>query len=387
MKQLSLLVAVVALAGSVQPLRAQAPPATASPKSTIVERVLVRVNGEIFTQSQLTQRQVAAVRDMDPAKRDDAKLADTIAQITPGLLVTAVDRLLLVQRGRELGVKFTDDQFKEAVANVKKQNNLDDDGLKKALEQEGLTMEELRQQFEETFLIQAVQQREIGPSMSITQEEQRQYYDKHKPDFMTPLTVTVREILVPVTTSTTQGQSMFSVADDKTSKAKIDALRARALAGEDFAKLVAEASESTTKAAGGLIGPVNVEDLTTGLRDALASLQPGGVTPPLRGPRGYQIFKLESRSTPEQRPFEDVRADIERAIRDERIDPETEKMLARLRTQAVIEWKDDGFRQMYEKQLTAEAAAPPTAGAPAPANSPAVPSAPVSPAAAPPAAP
>jgi hypothetical protein len=82
-----------------------------------------------------------------------------------------------------------------------------------------------------------------------------------------------------------------------------------------------------------------------------------------------------------------VRADIERAIRDERIDPETEKMLARLRTQAVIEWKDDGFRQMYEKQLTAEAAAPPTAGAPAPANSPAVPSAPVSPAAAPPAAP
>jgi peptidyl-prolyl cis-trans isomerase SurA len=358
-------------APSPSPASIAAPPANAgaAPKSAIVERVLVRVNGEILTQSQLTQRQIQALRDMDPAKRNDANLEATVAQITPDLLVTAVDELLLVQRGREMGVKFTDEQFKDAIDNIKKDNKLDDEAFKAALKQEGLTLDELRQQLEKTFLIRAVQQREIGPSMSVTQEEQRQYYEKHKADFMTPLTVTLREILVTVPTTTQRGQSVFSVGSDNAAKAKIEALRARAAAGEDFVALVNEASESSTKASGGLIGPVNFADLTTALQNALNALQPGGVTPPLRGTRGYQIFKLETRSTPELRPFDAVRPEIERAIRDERIDPETQKMLARLRTQAVIEWKDDNFKEMYEKQIAKQAApaATPSSSSSAPA--------------------
>jgi peptidyl-prolyl cis-trans isomerase SurA len=358
-------------APSPSPASIAAPPANAgaAPKSAIVERVLVRVNGEILTQSQLTQRQIQALRDMDPAKRNDANLEATVAQITPDLLVTAVDELLLVQRGREMGVKFTDEQFKDAIDNIKKDNKLDDEAFKAALKQEGLTLDELRQQLEKTFLIRAVQQREIGPSMSVTQEEQRQYYEKHKADFMTPLTVTLREILVTVPTTTQRGQSVFSVGSDNAAKAKIEALRARAAAGEDFVALVNEASESSTKASGGLIGPVNFADLTTALQNALNALQPGGVTPPLRGTRGYQIFKLETRSTPELRPFDAVRPEIERAIRDERIDPETQKMLARLRTQAVIEWKDDNFKELYEKQIAKQAApaATPSSSSSAPA--------------------
>jgi peptidyl-prolyl cis-trans isomerase SurA len=372
--QPKVLVAVLVAATFVPPLAAQAPPTgTPAPagapaeapvaqppvgSSSIVERVLVRVNGEILTQSQLTQRQVDALRDMDKSKRDEANLQATLAQITPDLLVAAVDELLLVQRGREMGVKFTDDQFKDSLDRIKKQNNLDDAGLAAALKQEGLTMDELRQQLEKQALIMAVQQREIGPSMSITLEEQRQYYEKHKADFMTPLTVTLREILVPVATSSQSGQSLFRVSDDNTAKAKIESIRARAVAGEDFTKLVSEASESSTKSNGGLVGPVNFEDLTPGLKDALDALQAGGITPAIRGPRGYQIFKLESRSTPEQRSFDSVKAEIERAIRDERLDPETEKMLVRLRQQAVIEWKDDSFKQMYEKRIAEPATAP-----------------------------
>jgi len=337
------------------------------PQGTIVERVLVRVNGEIFTQSQLTMRQVEALRAKQGDNRDDAKLQASLAEITPEVLVSAVDELLLVQRGREIGVKFTEDQFKEALDGIKKDNKLDDAGLKIALAQEGLTLEELREQMERTFLIRAVQQREIGPSMSITQEEERQYYAKHTADFMTPLTVTLREILVQVATSAQKGQNLFSVSDDSTAKTRIDAARARIVAGEDFTKLVTEVSESATKSSGGLIGPVDVEDLTPALREALASLQPGGITLPIRGPRGYQIFKLETRSTQELRGFDAVRQDVERAIRDERLDPETEKMKARLRTQAVIEWKDEGFKHMYEKRV-AEKTGPSPLDAPAPAK-------------------
>ena len=38
-------------------------------RGVIVERVLVRVNGEIFTQTELTQRQVEALRELRRAAR------------------------------------------------------------------------------------------------------------------------------------------------------------------------------------------------------------------------------------------------------------------------------------------------------------------------------
>jgi peptidyl-prolyl cis-trans isomerase SurA len=339
------------------PVAPQVPASPAAPASTIVERVLVRVNGEIFTQSQLTRRQIDALRDLKENARAGSNIEAELTRLTPDLLVAAVDELLLVQQGRELGLTFTEDQFKSALENIKKQNKLDDAGFKTALEQEGLTLEELRQNFERSYLAQGVQQREIGPSMTITLEEQRQYYKRNGDQFMTPLTVTLRELFLNVATRTQGNEQVFSVADDEAAKAKIEEFRKRALAGEDFAALVTANSESATKASGGLVGPVNVEDLSPALKDLVAKLEPGGISEPVRTPRGYQIFKLEQRSVPALRPFDEVRRDIENAIRNERIGPETIKLLARLRTQAVIEWKDETLRQMYETRV-AETAAP-----------------------------
>ncbi len=333
------------------PVQEPAPPPTTAAGKTFVERVLVRVNGEIFTQSQLTQRQIEALRGVE--RTAGTSLQAEIAKVTPGILVAAVDELLLVQQGRELGFTFSDEQFKSAVDNVKKSNNLDDKGLAEAMAQEGLTMEQLRQSFERSYLVQGVQQREIGPSMTITLEEQRQYYKRNSAQFMTPLTVTLRELLVSVPTRTEAGKEVFSAADDQAARTKIEALRKLAIGGDDFAALVLANSESATSKSGGLVGPVNADDLSPALKDLVAGLQTGGVSEPVRVARGYQIFKLEARSTPELQPFDQVRRAIETSIRNERIEPETDKMLARLRTQAVIEWKDEDLRQVYEKQIAA----------------------------------
>ena len=173
---------------------------------------------------------------------------------------------------------------------------------------------------------------------------------------MTPLTVTLRELMIAVPTRTVNGQDTFSAADDASAKARIDALRERAVAGTDFTALVAEASDSTSKTNAGLVGPINAEDLNPALKDAIASLQPGGMTAVFRGPRGYQVFKLENRSVPQLKPFDTVRSEIEQALREERIEPETQKLLSRLRTEAVIEWKDEALRKLYEQELVESAA-------------------------------
>ena len=96
--------------------------------SNIIQNVIVKVNGEILTQTELEQRQTEAVRqeNQDPkdvkSLQDDAKLAAKLSEITPAHSGGGRRRALIVQRGRELGIKFTDENFKSALDNVKKQN-------------------------------------------------------------------------------------------------------------------------------------------------------------------------------------------------------------------------------------------------------------------------
>ena len=118
-----LFAAAMILAASVVPMRGD-----------IIEQVLVKVNGDIITKIELEQRQVAALKQkmagqqIDPESlKNDENLKKALAEVTPAVVVNAIDELLLIQRGRELGLKLSDDQFKSIVANIRKVQGFTDD--------------------------------------------------------------------------------------------------------------------------------------------------------------------------------------------------------------------------------------------------------------------
>jgi peptidyl-prolyl cis-trans isomerase SurA len=339
-------------------------PAGPQPKSEIIQKVIVKVNGEIFTQSELEFRQIQALRDQQKTARrqdltTDPGLIAALQTVTPDLLADAVDELMLVQHGHEMGLKFTDAIFTHMVEQLKQSNKIPDDAtFQQALKQEGMTMADLRVNVERNWFINEVQQRELMRNMTLTEEEARQYYNAHPDQFMKPSTVTLREIVVTVPNQTVAGQVSFNVNADEAAKQKIEAIRARALKGEDFVKLVTEASESTTKDSGGIIGPVNTADLSSSLADLLTQMKPGDVTEPMRTRNGYQIIKLDSRSEAVPEPFERSRDQISQRILNSRLDVERAKFLDKLYVQAVIEWKDDGYKKMYEAARAARKATP-----------------------------
>jgi parvulin-like peptidyl-prolyl isomerase len=158
-------------------------------------------------------------------------------------------------------------------------------------------------------------------------------------------------VLVPTTPGVKGAQPTFSAADDEAAKAKVEAARDRALKGEDFAKIVAEVSESGSKANGGLIGPVLVSELSEDLAKAIGGLKAGELTAPTRTARGYTLFKLESQSVKGVEPFDKVKDEVSQRILESRLDEEQAKHLQKLRAQALIEWKDETLRQMYEQAL------------------------------------
>ena len=348
MKVIATLVLVFAIAF---PVRAQ-----------IIERVLVKVNGDIFTQTELEERQTAAIRarlgvDLKPeAVNDNAELKKALDEVTPQLLVDAVDELLLLQMGKEKGYHLSDEQFKGWLDNLRKEQNLQDDAkFKAALAQEGMTLDDLRKNVEKQFLVSQVQRDEVGSKLTITEEEARQYYLTHKNEFVEPASVTLREILIDVPTTTSKGgQSTISVAAQDQAEEKANALRTRILAGEDFAKVAAEASSSPSKANGGLIGPINLAEVSTALQDMINKMKPGDITPPIRTNRGVQILKLESVKPASIQPFESVRDLVADKVHDARQQTEVRKFMSKVRGQALIEWKNDELKKLYEKQVAQE---------------------------------
>ncbi len=331
---------------------------TGSAQAQIIERVLVKVNGDILTQTELEERQTAAIRarmgaDFKPEMiNNSAELKKAVDEVTPQLLVEAIDELLLLQMGKEKGYQLSDEQFQGWLDNLRKEQNLTDDAkFTAALKQEGMSIEDLRKNVEKQFLVGQVQRDEVGSKLSITEEEARQYYLTHKQEFVEPATVTLREILIEVPPATQGGQSAISVAKLDEAEAQATALRARLLAGEDFAKVAAEASASPSKANGGLIGPMNLAEVSASLQELIGKMKPGDITQPIRTNKGVQILKLETIKPSAVQPFESVRDLVADRVHNARQQVEVRKFLARVRGQALIEWKNDTLKKMYEAQV------------------------------------
>jgi len=329
--------------------------AMAAPRADILEQVLVKVNGDIITKTELEQKQIAALRQRNPNLRanDEAALRQALAEVTPEVIVDAVDELLIMQRGRELGYTMSTEQFNDIVANIKKENKLEDEAqFQAALKQEGLTMADLRRQLEKTMIVQRVQQTEVMSKLQVTDAELKMYYDSHKESFTTKPQMTLREILVTVPTS----DRGVNVGLEEEARAKADDIRKRLMAGEPFARLAADLSDSPSKANGGLVGPVTPDVLAPELQKAVEGLKPGDLTPVLRTARGFQVIKMETLEASTIKPFDESRNEIADRIANEKRRGEYTKFMEKLRGQAIIDWKNEEIKKAWEIGLQQSAA-------------------------------
>lgn len=329
----------------------------------IIEQILVKVNGEILTKTDLEARQIQALRDpssgIDPStlQSDDAMQA-ALREVTPRILSDAIDEMLLLQRGRELGYRITDEQFNRTIDEIMKQNEIETrEAFEQALEGEGMTLDQFRRMFERNVIVQQVVRSEVMSRISLTEQEAKDYYAEHPEEFTPPPTVTLREIFVPVASEEREGGVSFSVASDEQAATRIRDARARIAAGEPFETLVAEISEAGSKANGGLIGPIRRNELSSSLQRVLEGLRPGDVSEPIRTPRGYQLIKLEAASEPAPTPYDEVRDLIADKVAGEKTDSERGKLIERLREHALIEWKNAELQRLYEAYVATSAGA------------------------------
>lgn len=181
----------------------------------------------------------------------------------------------------------------------------------------------------------------------VTPEQVAAWYEEHKAQYMTPESVDLQyvELTLADIAATIQvtddalhqhydevAAERYSVAEQRrarhilvetgtdaaAARARAEALLVRVKSGEDFAKLAAANSDDAgSKGQGGELGWAGREAYVKPFADALFALQPGAVSDLVSTEFGYHIIQLEEVRPASQRPFDEVRAELEADYRRE----------------------------------------------------------------------
>ena len=178
-------------------LLAQAAPQP-KPKGVIVDEIVARVNNNIITLSDY-QKADNSLRDEIQHECQNCtadKMEGIYRDRYKDLLRDLIDQQLLIQRGKDEGISVETDVIKR-LDDVRKDNKLATlEDLEKAVEGEGLSWEDYKNQIRNGLLTQEVIHREMNTRINIGKDEVKKYYDEHQQEFVRPELVALSEIFL-----------------------------------------------------------------------------------------------------------------------------------------------------------------------------------------------
>ena len=170
-----------------------------------------------------------------------------------------------------------------------------------------------------------------------TPEDPQKYYDAHKAEFEF---AKLSGIFVGFNPPGTPANSTAPNArTEEAAHEKANELEKKLAAGGDFSALARAESEHQSASKGGDLGNIPINDpqvqIPADIKTAVAKLQPGQVSEPVKIPGAYLIVKLDAR---ELTPFDKAKSGIEQKLQTERstnvVKKETEKYAIHVEDQA-----------------------------------------------------
>jgi peptidyl-prolyl cis-trans isomerase SurA len=295
--------------------------AAGAARAEIIERIIVKVNGEIITLSEFQQRQIAAAQ---AANVPPEQIGSFLRQANARLLQNAIDEILLSQRAEDSGLLLPPEFADEIIDDIKQQNNITtEEEFQAALAQEGLTLDDLRENIRKSYTRQMMVRRDIESRISVSEEQVLDEYEKRKStDFTRSATITLQEIFV---------------AEEAGGMTLATEIVERARSGEDFATLARTHSAAPTASTGGEIGEIAQGDLSPELEKEAFALSVGSVSDPIAVEGGHRILKVVAKTTGSVVPFASAKQRIRREMQADLFNKEYEVYIAELREKADIE--------------------------------------------------
>ena len=252
-------------------------PATAS---TQIDRIVVVVNDEIITQSELNVR-------LDEISK---RIASQKIQAPPEnvLKKQLLERLILerlqLQAAKLTGLEASNDKVDTALQNIAAKNRMTLPELYKTMAQDGLSETAFREQIRQQIIIQQLVEREISNRISVSDSEMQNFRASNENrDGGTEYNIS--HILISVPESATPEILQQT-------RQRAEALLQTLRDGAAFDQAAIANSQGQNALEGGNLGWKKTGQLPALFASALQTMQVGEVSDLLRSPSGFHLLKL-----------------------------------------------------------------------------------------------
>ncbi|HWZ82643.1 MAG TPA: peptidylprolyl isomerase [Terriglobales bacterium] len=317
------------------------------PADTVVEEIIVRVNNEIITRTELAHSREQLKQEV---QQNNPTGADrVIAEKQRDILRDLIDQQLLLQKGKDLGITG-DTELIKRLDEMRKQMNLGTmEELEKAAEAQGISYEEFKQQTRNQIITQRVIGQEVGSHMALNKDEVKKFYEEHKAELEQPEQIRLSELLVAPKAVAAPDPAASATplapppADEEAAlaaaQAKAQDLLDQIHKGANFEELAKKNSDGPSAAQGGDLSYFKRGVLAKELEDRVFALKTGDVTDVVRTKQGFVILKVTEHQMAGIPTLKEVEPRIQDALYMQRLQPALRTYLTKLREEAFIDIK------------------------------------------------
>jgi parvulin-like peptidyl-prolyl isomerase len=144
----------------------------------MVEKIAAVVGENVVLASEVEEKAGPLMSDISKVTDSD-KRAARASSLRREVLERLIDDELILQQAAELKLTVTSDQVDSSIAEIKKQNNIDDDQLREALRAQGMSMANYRADLKRQLLRFRVLNIAVGSRVNVSDEEVKAYYERH----------------------------------------------------------------------------------------------------------------------------------------------------------------------------------------------------------------
>lgn len=308
--------------------KTNAPAAPAAPGQPGPDEVVARVNGKEIKRKELQATEQAFMARL--AARGQTVSQAQIGEFEHEVLQEMVGRELVLQEGSKRTIPDLDAKVQKELADVKKQRG-GDEAFAAALKDAGMTETELIGHIRDGIVLREATEAVLKGKNGVSADEIKSFYDSQKQRFRQPEQVRASHILIRCAADAPQKEK-----DEK--RAHMDVVRTRLKQGEKFADVAKKSSEDPGSASvGGDLGFFGRGSMVPEFETAAFTLPTNQVSDVITTQFGYHILMVTDHKAARDIPLDEVKADIERYLKNRKSTEVAQKHVKELRDAAKIE--------------------------------------------------
>ncbi len=266
---------------------AQDKAARSARQPVLVDAIVAVVNTDVITMKELNDR----VQIIEQRMRRQNMQVPPRDLLQKQLLERLIVNRAQMQMARDLGVRVDDTMLDRAVARIAEQNGITVQALRDQLERDGISFARFRDEIREEIALQRLREREVDNKLQITESEIDSFLASsvaRSADAQQEINIAQILVRVPENASAQQ------IADrKKRAEQAIEQLKS----GGEFAKVAASFSDAGDALTGGELGWRSSARLPQLFVEAVDKLADGEIAPLVRSANGFHVLKLVGRRT------------------------------------------------------------------------------------------